>query len=302
MQNIKQQNCIIQLTESDNKEYKMSDILRGKPVADAISAQIREEVEKLKQDKITPTLAILRVGEREDDLSYERGTMKRCENTGVAVKNIILPEDIDEKSFFETLENLNSDNQIHGILMFRPLPKHLDGERARCMLNPQKDVDGCTDGSLAGVFTNSKSGFAPCTAEAAMEILKFYGIDPTGKRAVVIGRSLVIGRPVAMLLMHANATVTICHTKTQNMAEIVREADIVICASGQMESIGKEFLAPGQTVIDVGIGWNEQKQKLCGDVIFEEADEVAAITPVPGGVGAVTTSILVRHVVEAAKK
>ncbi len=281
----------------------MAEILKGKPVADAISAKIREDVENLNQNQIYPTLAILRVGEREDDLSYERGAMKRCENTGVAVKNVILPQDVDEALFFQTLEELNQDESVHGILMFRPLPKQIDGEKARRMLNPAKDVDGCTDGSLAGVFANAKVGFPPCTAEAAMEILHHYQIDPKGKRAVVIGRSLVIGRPVSMLLMHENATVTICHTKTSDVASIARNAEIIVAASGQMESIGQEYFGNNQVVVDVGIGWNDAKQKLCGDVKFEEAEPVVgAITPVPGGVGAVTTAVLVKHVVEAAKR
>ncbi|MBO4214386.1 MAG: bifunctional 5,10-methylenetetrahydrofolate dehydrogenase/5,10-methenyltetrahydrofolate cyclohydrolase, partial [Lachnospiraceae bacterium] len=173
----------------------------------------------------------------------------------------------------------------------------------RKMLNPAKDVDGCTDGSLAGVFTNTEIGFPPCTAEAAMKILEYYNIDPKGKNVTVIGRSLVIGRPVAMMLMHKNATVTICHTRTVDVPSITRKAEIVIAASGQMESVNKEYLSEGQTVIDVGIGWSEEKQKLCGDVLFEEADGlVEKITPVPGGVGSVTTSVLVSHVVEAAKR
>ena len=171
------------------------------------------------------------------------------------------------------------------------------------MLAPEKDVDGCTDGSLAGVFTNTPLGFPPCTAQAAMEILKYYEIPLSGKRAAVIGRSLVVGRPAAMMLMHENATVTVCHTRTADVPAVTREADIVIAASGQSESIGAEFLREGQTVIDVGISWNEAKQKLCGDVRFEEAEPlVEAITPVPGGVGAVTTSVLVSHVVEAAAR
>lgn len=281
----------------------MAELLKGKPVADAINERIREAVEELKNNQIQPTLAILRVGAREDDLSYERGAMKRCENTGVQVKNVILPNDISEDSFFQELEELNQDDNVHGILMFRPLPKHIDGEKARRMLNPAKDVDGCTDGSLAGVFTNTKVGFPPCTAEAAMEILHYYNINPAGKKATVIGRSLVIGRPVAMLLMHENATVTVCHTKTKNVAETTKTAEIVIAASGQMESVGADYLSEDQIVIDVGIGWNEAKQKLCGDVKFEEAESVVgAITPVPGGVGAVTTAILVKHVVEAAQR
>jgi len=280
----------------------MAEILKGAPVTAALNEKMTAEVAELKTKGVVPTLAIFRVGERDDDLSYERGAMKRCETVGVEVKNVVLPANVDSETFFRTLEELNNDPAVHGILMFRPLPDHIDGEKARQMLNPAKDVDGCTDGSLAGVFTNTKVGFAPCTAQAAMEILDFYGIDPAGKRAAVIGRSLVVGRPVSMMLMHRNATVTTCHTKTVDMPSITKEADILIVCAGKMESIGAEYIKEGQVVIDVGIGWNEEKGKLCGDVKFEEAEPVAgAITPVPGGVGAVTTSILISHVVEAAK-
>ena len=281
----------------------MAELLKGAPVAAALSEKMAADVAALKEQGVTPTLAILRVGQRDDDLSYERGAMKRCEKVGVAVKNVVLPADVDSDTFFATLEDLNEDDSVHGILMFRPLPRQLDGEKARKLLSPAKDVDGCTDGSLAGVFTNTALGFPPCTARAAMEILKYYGVELKGKRVAVIGRSLVIGRPVAMMLMHANATVTICHTRTVDVPSITRDADILIAASGQMESVGAEYLREGQTVIDVGISWNEAKQKLCGDVRFEEAEPVvAALTPVPGGVGSVTTAVLCKHVVEAAQR
>ena len=281
----------------------MAELYKGKPVADALKEKMAADVTALKEKGIVPTLAILRVGERDDDLSYERGATKTCDSVGVAVKNVVLPADVDPDTFFKALDDLNNDPEVHGILMFRPLPKHLDGEKARKMLNPAKDVDGCTDGSLAGVFTNTKLGFPPCTAQAAMEILDFYGVDCKGKRAAVIGRSLVVGRPAGMMLMHKNATPTICHTKTVDMPSIIREADVVIVCAGQMETIGKEYFREGQVVIDVGINWNEEKGKLCGDVKFDEAEQiVAAITPVPGGVGSVTTSVLVSHVVEAAKR
>lgn len=281
----------------------MAKLLKGKDVVDKLNNDLINEVNALKAAGITPTLGILRVGERPDDLSYERGALKRCETVGVKTKVVALPSDISEKEFFETLDKLNDDINIHGILMFRPLPRHINGDKARAALKAEKDVDGCTDLSLAGVFTNTKLGFPPCTAEAAMEILKYYDISLTGKKVAVIGRSLVIGRPVAMMLMHENATVTVCHTKTIDVPSITRDADIVVVASGQMESVGKDFLEEGQTVIDVGIGWNEKKGKLCGDVKFDEVEElVDAITPVPGGVGGVTTSILVKHVVEAAKR
>ncbi len=281
----------------------MAMLLKGAPAAAALNERSAAAAAALKAKGIVPTLAILRVGARDGDLSYERGAMKRCEQIGADVKNVVLPADVEADVFFAALESLNRDDTVHGILMLRPLPKHLDGERARRMLAPEKDVDGCTDGSLAGVFTNTPLGFPPCTAQAAMEILKYYGVPISGKRAAVIGRSLVVGRPAAMMLMHENATVTVCHTRTADVPAVTREADIVIAASGQSESIGAEFLREGQTVIDVGISWNEAKQKLCGDVRFEEAEPlVEAITPVPGGVGAVTTSVLVSHVVEAAAR
>ncbi len=281
----------------------MADILKGGPVTENLNRRMASEAVRLRERSVVPTLAILRVGERSDDLSYEAGAMKRCRSVGVEVKNVILPKDVDSKTFFDTVEQLNNDSHVHGILMLRPLPEQLDGEKARQMLNPEKDIDGCTDASLAGVFTNTELGFPPCTAQAAMEILDYYGINCTGKNAVVIGRSLVVGRPVSMMLMHKNATVTICHTKTANMAEVTKEADILIVCSGKMESIGKEYLREGQTVIDVGIGWNEEKGKLCGDVKFDEAEKiVSAVTPVPGGVGTVTTSVLVSHVIEAARR
>ena len=281
----------------------MAELYKGKPVADALKEKMAADVAALKEKGITPTLAILRVGERDDDLSYERGAMKTCDSVGVAVKNVVLPADVASDTFFETLDGLNNDPEVHGILMFRPLPKHLDGEKARKMLNPDKDVDGCTDYSLAGVFTNTDLGFPPCTAQAAMEILDFYGVECKGKRAAVIGRSLVVGRPAAMMLMHKNATPTICHTRTVDTPSVVREADIVIVCAGQMQAVGKEYFREGQIVIDVGIHYNEETQKLCGDVRFDEAEPiVAAISPVPGGVGSVTTCVLVSHVVEAAKR
>ena len=281
----------------------MAEILKGAAVTAALNEKMMADVAALKEKGVSPTLAIFRVGERDDDLSYERGAMKRCASVGVEVKNVVLPADVDSDTFFKTLDELNNDPAVHGILMFRPLPKQLDNEKARQLLSPAKDIDGCTDGSLAGVFTNTKVGFPPCTAQAAMEILDHYGVDCKGKRAVVIGRSLVVGRPAALMLMHKNATVTVCHTRTVDMPSVTREADILIVCAGQMESIGAEYLREGQVVIDVGIHWNDEKGKLCGDVRFDEAEPVvSAITPVPGGVGTVTTSVLVSHVVEAAKR
>ncbi|MBR2748735.1 MAG: bifunctional 5,10-methylenetetrahydrofolate dehydrogenase/5,10-methenyltetrahydrofolate cyclohydrolase [Firmicutes bacterium] len=281
----------------------MAEILKGAPVAQAIADKASEDVLKLKDMGIEPCLAILRVGERPDDLAYEKGATKKAEKIGVKVLNKVLPEDVSQEDMDKALTELNDDKNVHGILMFRPLPKHLDSERARQMLDPEKDVDGTTDGSLAGVFTNTKTGYPPCTAQAAMEILKYYGVPIKGHKACVIGRSLVVGRPVGMMLMHENATVVNCHTKTEDPASIARQADILICSAGQLKNVGPEYTNPGQTVIDVGINWDEEKGGISGDCDFEKVEPVVkAITPVPGGVGTVTSTLLIAHVVEAAKR
>ena len=281
----------------------MARILRGKEVADALTARMQQDVQQLREQGITPTLCIFRVGERPDDLSYERGATKRAETAGVEVKKVVLPADVTQEAFDEAFRQVNEDDSIHGILLFRPLPGQLDNEKARQMLDPAKDIDGCTDLSLAGVFTNTKTGFPPCTAQAAMEILHHFDIPVSGKKAAVIGRSLVIGRPVAMMLMHENATVVNCHTRTADVPSITREADILIAASGQLHSVTTEYTNPDQVVIDVGINWDEAKGGISGDVDFENVEpHVAAITPVPGGVGGVTTCVLIGHVIEAAKR
>ena len=280
----------------------MAELLKGAAVAAALNEKMTKDIEDLKGKGVSPTLAILRVGERDDDISYERGATKRCETVGVTVKNVILPADVTQDVLMANVEALNNDNGVHGVLIFRPLPKHLDEEAVRNALNPEKDIDGITDGSLAGVFTGNGRGFAPCTAQACMEILDFYGIDCKGKRAVVVGRSLVVGKPAAVMLTGKNATVTLCHTRTVDMPSVTREAEIIIVAAGKAGAVTAEYLSPGQVVIDVGINMSDEG-KLCGDVKFDDAEPVvAAITPVPGGVGTVTTSVLVSHVVEAAKK
>ena len=280
----------------------MAKILSGKEVAAAISRRTREKTEALRQQGTVPTLAILRVGQRADDISYERGAAKRCDSVGIAVRSVILPADVTQQALMEELERLNEDRQVHGILMFRPLPGHLDEEAARQALDPAKDVDCMTDGSMSGVFTGKKVGFPPCTPQACMEILDHYGIDCTGKKAVVIGRSLVVGKPAAMMLIKKNATVTVCHTRTVDMPSVTRESDIIIVAAGRAGVVGADYVKPGQIVIDVGINMNDEG-KLCGDVDYAAVEPIVdAITPVPGGVGSVTTSVLVGHVVEAAAR
>ncbi|HIX65769.1 MAG TPA: bifunctional 5,10-methylenetetrahydrofolate dehydrogenase/5,10-methenyltetrahydrofolate cyclohydrolase [Candidatus Anaerotruncus excrementipullorum] len=280
----------------------MAEIWKGAPVAEALNARAIAQVEALGARGIHPTLAIIRVGERPDDLSYERGAMKRCEKLGVQVRRFLLPQQASQAQLLEAIAQVNGDPGIHGCLLLRPLPPQMDEEAARRALSPAKDVDGITDGSLAGVFTGSGEGYPPCTAQACIEILDHYGYSLQGKRAVVVGRSLVVGKPVAMLLLARHATVTICHTRTQDLPGICRGADLVIAAAGKPRMLTQAYFAPGQVVLDVGIHVLEDGS-MCGDVDDEAAQQLAAaVTPVPGGVGTVTTSVLAAQVVAAAGK
>ena len=281
----------------------MATLFKGAEVNVALNTRIMRDVEALKARGVNPRLGIIRVGERPDDLSYERGAVKRAETLGVEVEKFILPVNVEQEELLTLIREINANDAIHGVLLFRPLPKHLDEELICNTLAPEKDVDGITELSNAGVFTGKELGFAPCTPAACMEILDYYGIDCKGKTAVVVGRSLVVGKPAAMMLLRKNATVTVCHTRTADMPAVCRQADILIVAAGKAGVVTADYVRPGQIVIDVGINWNEEKQKLCGDVDFEAAEPVVqAITPVPGGVGTVTTSVLISHVVQAAMK
>ena len=280
----------------------MATILKGAPVVAAMNEANAARCAALKAKGITPTLAVVRVGAREDDLSYEKGVLARCGKVGVEVKQFLLPADAAQEQLLDTIAQINADPAIHGCLLFRPLPKQFDDRTVRAALAPEKDIDGITDGSLAGVFTNTSIGYPPCTAQACLEILKYYQVPLTGKRAVVVGRSLVVGKPAAMMLDRENATVTICNSRTQNLPALCREADVVVVAMGKQGAIGADCLRAGQTVVDVGIHVGDDG-KLCGDVKFGEAEPIVeAITPVPGGVGTVTTSVLVGHVVDAAER
>ena len=293
--------------------FTMAMLLKGAEVAKALTEGLHAKTEELKKNGVEPCLAILRVGAREDDLAYERGALKRCEKVGVAVRQVVLPEDVTQKVLMENIHALNADEKVHGVLMFRPLPKHLKADQNEICnrLDPKKDVDCMTHLSNAGVFEGLNGlGFAPCTPAACMEILDYYGIDCKGKNAAVIGRSLVVGKPAAMMLMGKNATVTVCHTKTVNTAEICRNADIIVSAAGVLNSLTKDYVRPGQVVVDVSINWDENKINakggkggIAGDAKFDEVEPIVeAITPVPGGVGSVTTSVLMKHVVEAAER
>ena len=280
----------------------MADLLLGKPVADAMAADITARAKALAASGKQPTLAIVRVGERPDDLTYERSAMKRADACGIAVKQFVLPADVSTDDVLAAVAAVNSDDSIHGCLLFRPLPEGIDEQTVCNALDPAKDIDGITRGSLATLLAGTGEGFAPCTAAACVDILDHYGIDPQGKKAVVLGRSLVIGKPVALMLLARNATVTVCHSRTQDLASAVRDADIVVCATGRARAYGADLFSPGQTVLDVGINFDDEGN-LCGDADFDAVESVvSAITPVPRGVGSVTTVAMLRNVVIAAER
>ena len=290
----------------------MAKHLLAKEVNEALVANLLERTAALREKGVNPTLGIIRVGARPDDLSYEKGAIKKGESVGVDVKVFELPEDATREAVEAVIDRVNGDDSVHGVLVFQPFPAHLRPyQRELCnRLNPQKDMDCLTDLSSAGVYQGRDDlGYAPCTPAACMEILDHYGIDCAGKSVAVIGRSLVVGKPVAMMLMGKNATVTVCHTKTVDTAAICRQADIIVSAAGVLNSLTKEYVREGQIVIDVSMNWNPEKITtrgkggMSGDAAFEEVESiVAAITPVPGGVGGVTTTVLMKHVVEAAEK
>ena len=287
----------------------MAKQLLGKEVTAAMNEKLQAKVAELKEKGVTPKLGIIRCGENPSDLSYEKGAMSRAALIGVEVERFLLPEDVTKEALIAQIAALNADASIHGVLLFRPLPKHLkDVQSEICNhLRPEKDIDCMTDLSNAGVFMGKQLGFAPCTPQACMEILDYYGIDCKGKTAVVIGRSLVVGRPAAMMLMQRNATVTICHTKTVDTASIARQADILVTSAGVLNSLTADYVRPGQIVIDVSINWDPTKKDgkggIAGDADFAAVEPIVeAVTPVPGGVGAVTTSVLIGHVVEAAAR
>ena len=280
----------------------MAQLLTGKQVVAAMADDMNARVERLAQQGIAPTLAIVRVGERPDDLSYERTAEKRAASLGIAVKKHVLDSLAPEEALRSALQSVNYDTKVHGCLLFRPLPSYMNEKELCDSLVAAKDVDGISLKSLASVFTDGHDGFPPCTAEACVRMLDHYGVPIVGKHVVVIGRSLVIGKPVAMMLLRRNASVTICHSRTENLEAITKSADIVICATGRPRAFGARYFSPGQTVLDVGINFDAHGN-LCGDVDFDEVEPiVAAITPVPGGIGSVTTSTTMEHTVRTAEQ
>jgi len=287
----------------------MAKQLLGKEVTAAMNERLSARAAALREKGVSAKLAIVRCGENPSDLAYEKGAVARAEAIGVEVQKFVLPETVTKEALIDQIEAINRDGSIHGCLLFRPLPKHLKADQDEICnhLAAKKDVDCMTDLSNAGVFMGKQLGFAPCTPQACMEILDYYGIDCRGKNAVVIGRSLVVGKPAAMMLLGKNATVTVCHTKTVDLPAIARRADILVSAAGVLNSLTKNFVRPGQIVIDVSINWDPSKKDgkggIAGDAVFSEVEPIVeAVTPVPGGVGTVTSSVLIGHVVEAAER
>ncbi|MGP1569720.1 MAG: bifunctional 5,10-methylenetetrahydrofolate dehydrogenase/5,10-methenyltetrahydrofolate cyclohydrolase [Eubacteriales bacterium] len=280
----------------------MAEILSGAQVAQKLDCELQEKVAGLNEKGVFPTLCVIRVGENTQDLAYERGLSKKADKLGIKVKKFVYEESISQEELACEVKKIDADDKNHGILIFKPLPKHIDEKKVLMQISPQKDVDGVTDASMLGIYTGEKIGNPPCTPKACINILKHYNIELKGKKAVVLGRSPVVGKPLSLMLLSEDATVTVCHSKSENLEKICSEADILIVAVGKAKMVGKEFVSRGQIVIDVGINMGEDG-KLCGDVNFEEAaDEVSMISPVPGGVGTVTASVLMSHVIDMAER
>lgn len=274
--------------------------LLGKPVADAITASLAPDIERLASVNARPTLAIVRVGESGDDIAYERNILRRFEGANAGTRVITLGRDSSYVRLGDTLASLSRDPSVHGILMFRPLPAGFNSTEMEALIPPEKDVDGMSPLSFASVFAGRGAGYPPCTAEAVMELLSFYGIPLEGANVTIVGRSLVVGKPLAMLALGANATVTVCHTRTRSLPSVAARADILIACAGRAGMITKEFVKPGAVLVDVGI--NVVDGKLAGDVSPEAYPASSAYTPVPRGVGSVTTAVILKHTVLAAKR
>lgn len=272
--------------------------LRGKKVSDGIKEYVSKELETL---TFVPKLAILRVGENPDDMSYERGATKKLKSFGLDVASYVFPQDISDEDFKKAFKDINEDDEVTGILLLRPLPHTINEKDIENMIDPKKDLDGISPINIAKVFAGDTTGFSPCTAEAVIEVLKAYDIELTGKRVTVIGRSMVVGKPVSMLLLKENATVTMTHTRTVDLKKTCSDAEIVIAAAGRAKMLNSDYCGQDAVMIDVGINVDENG-KLCGDVDYATLDgKASAATPVPGGVGTITTAVLAKHLIQAAK-
>lgn len=272
--------------------------LRGKKVSDGIKEYVSKELETL---SFVPKLAIVRVGENPDDMSYERSATKKLKSFGLDVASYVFPQDISDEAFKKTFKDINEDDEVTGILLLRPLPHTINEKDIENMIDPKKDLDGISPINIAKVFAGDTTGFSPCTAEAVIEVLKAYDIELTGKRVTVVGRSMVVGKPVSMLLLKENATVTMTHTRTVDLKKTCSDAEIVVAAAGRAKMLNSDYCGQDAVMIDVGINVDENG-KLCGDVDYATLDgKASAATPVPGGVGTVTTAVLAKHLIQAAK-
>ena len=281
----------------------MGEIIIGKPVGDALSEILKGECEALVKEGIQPKLAILRVGAKPNDLSYERGALKKCDTIGIVAEVTELSEDTTQEQYIEALEKLNKDSSVHGILTFRPLPKGIDEEVIKNVISPEKDVDCFSPMNTAKLMEGDKTGFPPCTPTAVVEILKHYNVPLKGANVVVLGRSMVVGKPVSMLLLGENATVTICHSKTQDLPKVCSQADVLVAGVGRARMVTSDYIKEGAVVIDVGINAKPEGGGICGDVDTDDVvGKASMVTPVPAGVGSVTTSILAKHVIKACKQ
>ena len=281
----------------------MGEIIKGKPVGDALSEVLKGECEALVKDGIQPKLAILRVGAKPNDLSYEKGALKKCDTIGIKAEVTELPEGTTQEEYIEALEKLNKDSSVHGILTFRPLPKGIDEEVIKNVIAPEKDVDCLSPMNTAKLMEGDKTGFPPCTPTAVVEILKHYNVPLKGAKVVVLGRSMVVGKPVSMLLLGENATVTICHSKTQDLQKVCADADVLVAGVGRARMVTADYVKEGAVVIDVGINAKPEGGGICGDVDTDDVvGKASMVTPVPAGVGSVTTSILAKHVIKACKQ
>jgi len=276
-------------------------LLLGTTVAKDKTEQLREKVEELHKQGIKPKLVMMRVGDKADDLAYQRSALSRMEKVNILSEVQEFPNDVTEEVFLRQLEENNQNDEVHGILIFLPLPKHLDLKKVKECISPDKDIDAISPINIARLM-NAEECFVPCTPKAVMELLSYYNIPLQGKHVVVIGRSMVIGKPVSMLLLNENATVTMTHSKTTNLQELTKRADIIVCALGKSKFLTEEYVSPHSIVIDVGINVDETGA-LTGDADTEQIlPIVKAITPVPRGVGSVTTVMLAKQVIESAER
>ena len=280
----------------------MAIILYGKPVVDSIKSDLERRIKLIKDRGVSPGLAILRAGERPDDIAYENRLNRMCEALGISHQTVEVGRDISQNGLEFALEQLNSREEVHGIIVFRPLPDHINDDRICDLISVDKDVDCMNPDNLKGLFTGRNKAFAPCTAEAVIELLDYYGYNLDGANVAIINRSSVIGKPLSLLFLDRNATVMICHSHTKNIRSITKSADIVVTGTGKSEYFGPEYVSPGTVVVDVGINFREDGT-MTGDVFFDAVcEKAAAVTPVPKGIGGITSAILLRHIIESAEK